>query len=59
MKKCPICDEGFEDEKFQKHIDDHIKQSILNEPIEDNEPADTPVHNKRQRLFAGKVFDKE
>ena len=59
MNKCPVCDKEFDDEEFQKHIEDHTKQSILNKPIEDNEPADTPVYNKRQRLFAGKVFDKE
>ena len=71
MKKCPICDEGFEDEKFQKHIDDHIKQSILNEPIEDNEPSDATVYNGRKKLSTAigqsgaeikritKIFDKE
>ena len=33
MNKCPICDEGFEDEEeYQKHVKSHEDESILNEP---------------------------
>ena len=71
MNKCPVCDEEFGNEEFQKHIEDHVKRSILNKPVEDNEPADATVYNGHKKLSTAigqsgagirritKIFDKE
>ncbi len=36
MNKCPVCDKEFDDEELcEKHVNKHLNESVLNEPIQD------------------------